>query len=536
MPGARLPPSCTHLGGFDGTAAAFDERALKNSLFDFSLGSTPTLRECSVPTGDGESKTETYAVPQFLDMRWNPGSESRIVTGESKKSFTWSPCLPLFPAVHLPRTGPQPLVENAAALGAKVLPSRRTDRTWRTNYSRAGVYSLFLVDPSSAREHLLDQASRMLNDPDRDPKDIVDAFGTHFMIRATFGGLQIASATVDVRDEVSTTELKDAFKLSLQADPLPLDQMKSKFGLESDSATDGPLVGGKVEGGWEQATEQTKKIKKAMKRSDRKAIGGHENGDLWAWRRSLTRVPSKMRFKRRLAESSKIEDDGCEIIATFSPLEKIHSTWNGGNSFNNSTFARPRIPSGPWFALAQYGQNVEWARAFPEKNKPQGVVVRNVQRERGGQPAVKMCPRADCVWENRTSHTLWKLSGDGYKAFGDVMGKSGSGTLNARDEYAVIQNDLVKPIPDIDRTWLWSNSHGGYGVKWCTLMSIPTHNRNDQGDREIYSQTGGWKAAPFVGVESSWEDAKRERAEGGWTLDWTKVKWLEPTWLKDISL
>lgn len=204
----HLPFGMALFGGVDGTAKLEDGEALKSTLFSFDKldPSKYISSQYNYTDFSGATVSVTFDVPPNVDFQWSTSSEVFTVVGESKSEYQKN------------------LSQNfglsgfASGFGAEVNVSfgeqtfEETYKSYASCYERTIIYRLKIGHADEVRQWLSSTALDLFASGNAD--HIVEHLGTHYMKSAAFGGLQRASASIDIRDSGITTDLSTAIKMS----------------------------------------------------------------------------------------------------------------------------------------------------------------------------------------------------------------------------------------------------------------------------------------------------------------------------------
>jgi len=434
----RLPFNLeSGFGGVDVTKPIFSQRALRGSLFD--LTGRGTARQ-TVHWGENSDRQAELDVPKFLELKWASDNISKTVAGETKSSFQRN-------LTREVTTG-----FSIAGFGAEFSETfseshfEETYEKYVAHYEREQIYHV--VMKGNAARYLSDEAVEDFET--LSAAQLVDKYGTHYMTEATFGGVKVFSARVDIRDEVNETTLKTAMKMSVKiTDP------------ESGESAEGGAGG--------STSDQTiRKLHKKMSVTEGRTRGGQAGLERKGWISSLYANPAVIDYKlaplddlagadrkaalqaeidRRLREQQVIAN--ATLLAMMVPLDH-YTNDRGSGADRDLTLGRPRqVPN--WYYIGQYG--------LPEDgNFPGGfgaLIFTNAPDSDKNNPAIVSATGFSRHWGKSSSYGLYRANAPaGYVAVGDVYESTDDpGRITHVYYYGCLRSDLVEPTGWTGELW-----------------------------------------------------------------------------------
>lgn len=266
----QLPFRLELFGGKDATKAAFDEGELRTQLFDFEDPSR-TFRKVTVHYYIlGTRIEQEFSIPEGLAFDWTGSTTYSFVTGESKQDYQNSLSKEMGLGGEGTYAGIGFGLEVNDSFGESTL--EETYEKYVSSYERIATYNTHFVDKSPAAITKWLSGSAVAIFATKDPKQIVDTFGTHYMTEATFGGVQRFSSKCSIIDSTVKTSLSEALGFKLQFD--------------------GEGAGGEVKGSVKDASETTRKIYNNLGEVSKVTFGGLPDDKSMPWATTLLENPT----------------------------------------------------------------------------------------------------------------------------------------------------------------------------------------------------------------------------------------------------
>lgn len=425
-------------GGVDASDYLYSQDAIRSGLFDF--GGAPRKRK-TVQWSSAPGVAEQYAsvefdVPAALDFSWSAEDITETRAGATRASFQSDVT--------------ESLTGSASGFGfgaefAKTFAVHHFNETYEkyvARYERQQIYRIAFHGDADVRRCLSARAQSDLDNATA--SDIVQFYGTHYMHSATFGGLKVYSSHLDVRDEVTATDLKTAMSL--------------KF----DSAK------GSASGGASSDTRTVQKLHSRMSVTEGRTIGGEPSeGDPDKWRHSLFTNPAVIGYELRpiseLAPQARRAEIDAEVarrlraggvkadaqmLAMRVPIAYLANDHMSGAT-KSITVARPSYRYG-WFYVGQW--------ALPAREFPAGyetLIFSNLPGTKD-RPALKPATGFDEIWSTKEGGGMGLFKAKpiaGYTAVGDMWHDTQYAShIPDVGFYGLVRDDLLKPS-----TWLNPN-------------------------------------------------------------------------------
>ena len=213
------PPNLTDaLCGIDWTNSSYSETAQRANLFDLDkMMRSSTQVECSYsPVGSqGESGNITYSVPTALGFTWGVEEKDDMVAGVWKSEFLRN----LAASIDI-MGNPDSISKTSFAKSfAKVFwdfwsdGMSETDNKYALLSRHRPVYSIdWGTEMGPPYEALTAQASDDISGRSgMSVEDMIKTYGTHFMLKAKLGGVQLHGADLNVRNLVTKEQAAAGF-------------------------------------------------------------------------------------------------------------------------------------------------------------------------------------------------------------------------------------------------------------------------------------------------------------------------------------
>ncbi|KAH8813354.1 hypothetical protein F5884DRAFT_751638 [Xylogone sp. PMI_703] len=501
-PGERkhaFPPNLqSGFGGVDASEPVFSPEAFRANLFNFNDG-----RYRSFEFIDSFSSLQTYDIPSFLSSIFTTMSDWFTVTGESKRSITHN----LSNTVDV----------NASFAGfgaefSRTFKDNTSDETFQkymARYDREYIYAVGFndTDPEVVREHLSPEAKEAFKT--WSPEKIIKQFGTHYMERAYFGGLRIISSTLDTRDVIDEKVLERAIDLKPIEDLISEDIEWTEPSAPNTIATN-------------DDKETTPKPGK---------------------KRELVREHANKRLNKAQP------NDNYSILAVRVSLKPYFSDLDSHARNADLTVAYPEAPRG-WLRIAQFASpfNAQWSFRGQCQSIAVCVNPNRIIEDKSTNlhvvPATGITMKWNLWRENKPFgffKAIYSPKGasaetEDYQSIGDIFEPAIDPASVRFKELACFHKDvLVDLIPGGKNkntsqapAWIWDDKGTGANTD-CAVVRLPMG----------YGTAGTVTDEPLVTPDNvgyifechPWEDLSTPDNLCGKTLDWSKVKFLDSTWL-----
>nr|OQO24438.1 hypothetical protein B0A51_09112 [Rachicladosporium sp. CCFEE 5018] len=465
-----LPFNCQGLfGGVDATQSFSKGEVIRSNLFELrSLEPKDYLHqevqwEEQGTVNNNEDHVATFAIPRYLDFVWETRVHEETVTGETKREFQSN------------LSSNMGLAGSIDGFGLEMNHSfNETDfsETWNkyaSLYRYHQVYTLKLnqTDPAKLHLHLTDHALETFDVGT--PASIVDTFGTHFMTKATFGGLKRWSSTLDVRNTDVSKSLGRSLGIKVaETSPAP-----------ADSADSNGQGGGKApDSGSIKISDQdslTQKIYNSMEKTTTDVLGGTPGSSSDDWTTSLYRNPAVINFTlRNIADLVLNPDKAAAVQAevdarmkavivkvshkaqimfnSFSSTEDDHGS---GGQMDISCAGLNRIDG--WFNIGHYTMgSLGW-----DTSGYQGLMIRDIPDAK--VPLIVKGQGTNRNWGMRSPHRLglFELLGPaGYVSLSDMFIREEWIGVDRFEDHGMVHQDELT----VEGEWgskIWDDSHTG---------------------------------------------------------------------------
>ena len=455
-PAAPAPPAKAPLlpynleggfGGVDMTFPIYSRRGIRTGLFDLEGA---RMKKVRARWGESAAQRATFDIPDWLELVWETDDQSSTVAGETKASFQHNLTREVTAGFSF------------AGFGAEFSETfsessfEETYHKYAAHYERVQVYQVRLIDEENPEDYLSARARADL--ASLAPNRLVAKYGTHFMTSAMFGGLQVYSSKLDVRDTIESEKLERAMKLSVEKK------------TQSGETAKGSLGAG-------YSDETVRKLHEMMSVEKGRTLGGVPGRARPQWIESLYVNPAVIGYDlrpldelapnaaRRRAIRAAIEERlrDRQVTSSATLLAMMvdvvpYATDAGSGADRDLSVGRAAQPAqaGGWFYIGQWA--VPAGGGFPGGYRT--LIFRNVPGS--DETAIVPALGFDRRWGKSSSWGLWTARVPaGYVSIGDnYEGTDSESYIGYVYYYGCVRADLVEDTHWTGQIW----TDGGSGA------------------------------------------------------------------------